>query len=269
MMRWASRIRDTHIGIVLQAVMVIVLGLSVVLGWSSWQAELGKRQTDATLRYFDRLMARDYIQYLWEIQEFTLCYERVSGGKLSYARFSEARQREESTRVAAQWWDLVENDDKQLTACGKPEQVEEKLMVVYGRLEALASCAKQRLCSFSRVVDMIEAFDYVTLLSISNYLLLTNERERKISREWYMAGALVQLVEVVERYVFEGRTSALAHAAVLDRNGSDVDNVPVLRATEIEAIRTKRTRCDEPPDTSSDNWRRCASADRRKPVPQP
>ncbi len=105
-------------------------------------------------------------------------------------------------------------------------------------------------------------FDYITLLSISNYLLLT--RDRKIAREWYMSGALVDLVEVVERYVFEGRSSAMAYANLLDRNGSELENVPILRPAEIEAIRSKRTRCDQPADTSSDNWRRCLSPERRQ-----
>jgi len=172
------------------------------------------------------------------------------------------RRQDEAYKTAARWWDLVENDQKELEGCGKPVQIEEKLMVVYGRLEALASYAKQQLCSFGRVVDMIEAFDYITLLSISNYLLLT--RDRKIAREWYMSGALVDLVEVVERYVFEGRSSAMAYANMLDRNGSDLENSPILRPAEIEAIRSKRTRCDQPADTSSDNWRRCLSPERRQ-----
>ena len=107
-------------------------------------------------------------------------------------------------------------------------------------------------------------FDYITLLSISNYLLLTRDRDRRISREWYMSGALVDLVEVVERYVFEGRSSAMAYANMLDRNGSDLENSPILRPAEIEAIRSKRTRCDQPADTSSDDWRRCLSPERRR-----
>jgi hypothetical protein len=264
MMRWASMITAVRIGVALQAVMVTILGLSLVIGWSSWEAETGKQQTDATLRYFDRLMTRDYIQYLWEIQEFTLCFERAAKNHLSYSRFDAVQRRDEAYKTAARWWDLVENDAKELEGCGKPVQIEEKLMVVYGRLEALASCAKQQLCSFGRVVDMIEAFDYITLLSISNYLLLTRDRERRISREWYMSGALVDLVEVVERYVFEGRSSAMAYANRLDRTGSALENSPNLRPAEIDAIRNKRTRCDQAAGASSDDWPRCLSSERRR-----
>jgi hypothetical protein len=264
MMRWASRITTAHIGVILQAVMITVLSLSLVIAWSSWQAETGKQQTDATLRYFDRLMTRDYIQYLWEIQEFTLCFERAAKNHLSYSRFDTVRRQDGAYKTAALWWDMVENDQKELAGCGKPVQIEEKLMVVYGRLEALASCAKQRLCSFGRMVDMIEAFDYITLLSISNYLLLTRDRDRRISREWYMSGALVDLVEVVERYVFEGRSSAMVYANLLDHNGSQLENSPILRPSEIEAIRNKRTRCDQSADASSDDWPRCLSPERRR-----
>jgi hypothetical protein len=264
MMRWASKITTAQIGVVLQAVVVTVLGLTLVIGWSSWQAETSKQQTDATLRYFDRLMTRDYIQYLWEIQEFTVCFERAAKSHLSYSRFDTVRRQDEAYKTAARWWDLVENDQKELAGCGKPVQIEEKLMVVYGRLEALASCAKQQLCSFGRVVDMIEAVDYITLLSISNYLLLTRDRERRISREWYMSGALVDLVEVVERYVFEGRNSAMTYANLLDRHGSAPENSPILRPAEIDAIRDKRTRCDQVADTWSDDWRRCLSPERRR-----
>jgi hypothetical protein len=53
---------------------------------------------------------------------------------------------------------VVENEHEELAICGKPANIEEKLMMVDGRLEALAACAKQKLRSFTRIVDMIEAF---------------------------------------------------------------------------------------------------------------
>ena len=204
------------------------------MAWSNWKAESNKRQTDATLRYFDRLMERDYIRYLWEIEEFTLCFERAAKGHLSYARFGEVRNSDDAFKLAAQWWDLVENEDKEMETCGRPDNIEEKLMVVYGRLEALSSCAKQKLCSFTRIVDMIEAFDHMTLLSVSNYLLLTRDRDRKISREWTMSGALVDLVELIEKYVFESRSSAVAYAASSTPRGRQVENAPTLRPAEID-----------------------------------
>ena len=64
---------------------------------------------------------------------------------------------------------MIENEFKEHESCGRPPNLEEKLMMVYGRLEALASCARQKLCSFSRIVDMIEAIDHMTVLSFSNY----------------------------------------------------------------------------------------------------
>jgi hypothetical protein len=261
---WLSKIAVAHVGVFLQAIMVSTLALTAIIAWSNWQAEVGKRQTDATLRYFDRLMDRDYIRYLWDIEDFTLCFERAAKGHLSYARFAEVKSRAESFKLATQWWDVVENEHKELATCGKPANIEEKLMVVYGRLEALASCAKQKLCSFTRIVDMIEAFDHMTVLSISNYLLLTREGERKISREWTMYGALVDLVEVIEKHVFEGRNSAVAYAGLLDTKGHALDNQPKLGPGEIAAIRNKRTRCDAVEDTASDGWKRCAPPENKQ-----
>jgi hypothetical protein len=262
--RWISTFGPPHAGVLMQVVMACILGLTATVAWSNWKAESGKRQTDATLRYFDRLMERDYIRYLWEIEDFTLCFERVAKGHLSYVRFAEVQARDEAFKLATRWWDLVENEDKELEGCGKPENIEEKLMVVYGRLEALASCAEQKLCSFIRIVDMIEAFDHMTLLAISNYLLLTRDHERQVSREWTMHGALVDLVGVIERNVFEGRRSAVAYAEVLDSRGTTLDGPPALKPTAIDALRNKHTRCERPAEVLSDtNWRRCVRAEKK------
>lgn len=73
-MRWLPKITAPWAGVTLQAVMVSMVAVTATVAWSSWRAETGKRQTDATLRYFDPLMERDYIRYLWEIEEFTLCF---------------------------------------------------------------------------------------------------------------------------------------------------------------------------------------------------
>ncbi|HZX86906.1 MAG TPA: hypothetical protein VFF19_25265 [Reyranella sp.] len=192
MMRWLSSITAPitvpRVGVCLQAVMVSFVVLSAFVAYSSWRAEAGKRQTDATLRYFDPLMDRECIRYLWETEEFTLCYERAAERHLSYARFKEISGKPESFKLATGWWDLIENEYKEHESCGRPPNIEEKLMMVYGRLEALASCARQKLCSFSRIIDMIEAIDHMTVLSFSNYLLLTRYRDHHISREWTMDG---------------------------------------------------------------------------------
>jgi hypothetical protein len=261
-MRWLPKFTAPWAGVTLQAVMVCMVAVTATVAWSSWRAETGKRQTDATLRYFDPLMERDYIRYLWEIEEFTLCFERASQQHLSYARYAEINGKPDSFRLAAAWWELVENDDREQEACGKPMNVEEKLMVIYGRLEALASCARQKLCSFGRIEDMIEAFDHMTLLSVSNYLLLTRHYDRPVAREWTMDGALVDLVELIEKHVFEGRASATAHAARLDSRDKAIDGQPAIRPATIEAIRNKRTRCDPPADGGSIEWRRCATSER-------
>ena len=190
-MRWLSHITVPRVGVALQAVTICVLAVTAIVAWSNWKAETSKRQTDATLRYFDPLMDRDYIRYLWEVGEFTLCFERAEGKHVSYARFADVSRSPASFTLAAAWWDLVENEEKDHKTCGKPPNIEEKLMVVYGRLEALASCARQKLCSFARIQDLIEAVDHMTLLAVSNYLLLTRDYEKAISREWTTDGALI------------------------------------------------------------------------------
>lgn len=261
-MKWLSTITVPRMGVTLQAIGLALFGMSAVIAWSNWQAEVGKRQTDATLRYFDPLMDRDYIRYLWEIEEFTLCFERVSGRHLSYTRHAEIVGNPQSFEIARGWWDLVENEHKELEACGRPLNVEEKLMTVYGRLEALASCARRKLCSFNLIEDMIESFDHMTVLTISNYLLLTRHHDRPVAREWTMDGALVDLVELIEKHAFEGRASATAYAGVLDSRGTKIESQPAITPETIQAIRTKRTRCDQSNDGGSVEWRRCATAER-------
>lgn len=264
-MGWLAKITAPRIGVALQIVMALILGVTATAAYSTWQAGVGRQQTEATLRYFDKLMDREYIRYLWEIEDFTLCFEREAKGHLSYVRFAEIRGRDESFKLAIQWWDQVENEYKELQTCGKPSNIEEKLMLVYGRLEALASCARQKLCSFTRIVDMIEAFDHMTVLAVSNYLLLTRDPRRQISREWTMQGALVDLVEVIEKHVFEGRSSAIAHAHLLDTRTSVFDDRPEIRPGALDAVRNKRTRCDT--SDEFDAWKHCGLPDRRDARP--
>jgi hypothetical protein len=77
-----------------------------------------------------------------------------------------------------------------------------------------------------------------------------------------MHGALVDLVGVIERHVLDGRRSAVAYAQVLDSRGATLDGPPALKPTAIDAMRNKHTRCERPVEASSDNWRRCARAEK-------
>lgn len=99
-MRWISHITVPRLGVALQAFTVLILAVSALVAWSNWKAETGKRQTDATLRYFDPLMDRDYVRYLWEVEEFTLCFERAAGKHLSYERYAEVSRRPQSLKLA-------------------------------------------------------------------------------------------------------------------------------------------------------------------------
>jgi hypothetical protein len=73
-----------------------------------------------------------------------------------------------------------------------------------------------------------------------------------------MDGALVDLVELIEKHVFEGRGSAKAYASRLDTRSAVLDSQPVITPEEIAAIRNKRTRCDHSPESMSGEWRTCA-----------
>jgi hypothetical protein len=54
--RWIANLGPQHAGVFMQVVMACILALTATVAWSNWKSESGKRQTDATLRYFDRLM---------------------------------------------------------------------------------------------------------------------------------------------------------------------------------------------------------------------
>ena len=147
-----------------------------------WFTDAQTRRTDRTLDYVNRTTERDFIDHLWDLQDFTICFEKHKGAHISYRRYSDvtaAPNRARSIELARDWWKLVENESATMEDCGKPFDVERRLMVVYGRLEALASCAAAGVCDFEAFRKMIEAFDYMTVLSISNYILLAGTEERK------------------------------------------------------------------------------------------
>lgn len=128
----------------------ILLGSAIIAG-VVWWTEHNKRRTDRTLEYINHLTERSFIDALWDIQEFPLCFEKMKRSHLSYVPFREstsALNKSRSTELAKQWWAIIENETSLIEGCGKPIDAERNLMMVYGRLEALASCAISKVCSF-------------------------------------------------------------------------------------------------------------------------
>ena len=164
-----------------------ILPVTAYVAFQNWNGEIEKRKLDATLRYLDPLLQREFIDSLWDIEEFTICFEKSQQRHLAYLPFKHvnaAERKSASLDLARQWWYAIENDVS--NECGKKDDADRQLMFVYGRLDALASCLQLGLCDWSRLfgagksAGLMESFDYLAVLSISNYLLLSGDA----SREW-------------------------------------------------------------------------------------
>lgn len=228
-----------------QGITATFLLVGAVIAIMGWITDAQTRRTDRTLDYINRTTERDFIDHLWDLQDFTICFEKHKGAHISYRRYSDVTappNRARSIELAQDWWKLVENESATMEDCGKPFDVERRLMVVYGRLEALASCAAPSVCDFEAFRKMIEAFDYLTVLSISNYILLAGTEE-EVSREWSNTGSFKELVVRIENYVFD-------------------QTRPALTAAQREDVWKKESRCDRPPDGRDGPWRWCLPAQR-------
>lgn len=95
---------------------------------------------------------------------------------------------------------------------------------------------------------MIEAFDYLTVLSISNYLLLATE-EDAVSREWLTTGSFKELVTRIEEYVYEAQNPMKR---------------PIITGPQRDKMWAKETRC-EPTKENNDSWKVCGN----KRIPRP
>lgn len=216
---------------------LIVALVAVGLGVVGYKQQARKQKVEATLEYIKRLQDDRFTSAIWTLQQFTICFERDEGQGLSYRYFDKVNsegERKKSEAVAQKWWDYVENDDK-LSYCAPKDQprkrleLEQELFVVYGRLEALASCAVKQLCNLDLVIEdlnesrcktvgyaqekllertlfertqenqsLVESFDWSTVLSVSNYLLLGH----RASMQWdAQSGNFPLLVRRLERYM--------------------------------------------------------------------
>lgn len=254
-----------RMGIIGQWALVAAFFLSLAIAYRGWDSGVRNWKADATLRYLDKLNDREYVDYLWDLEAFTLCFEQAyktpeqqtKGRHISYLKYNDVKDVEANKELARSWWDYVENDNVDHPECGKPKDIGRKLMVVYGRIEALASCVAAGICDRNRIYDftdkkgMIEAFDYLTILSISNYMLLASKvmkNGKSVSRGWSTFGQFETLVTDIERYVFDAQQ-------------------PVLTPSQRQELWDKRTRCHPPQDADDgqrdwykrNDWRSCGT----------
>jgi hypothetical protein len=51
--------------------------VSIAIAYRGWDTGVQNWKADATLRYLDKLNDREYVDYLWDLEAFTLCFERA------------------------------------------------------------------------------------------------------------------------------------------------------------------------------------------------
>ncbi len=219
---------------ILQLLVLLVAAGSAGFVYLSLEKQEEGRKVNATFQFIKPLQEDVHTKALWELLEFTKCYEANKGDALSFMRYDEvatAERQETTSALLKGWWEHVENDD-QPTYCSReglprrPGQLEEQLFTVYSRLEALASCGVMGLCDLDLIVkhltegeckeryarawgmeftalakrtdkvnSLLESFDWQSMLAISNYILLSGW----VAREWSgMSGNFARLIQRFE-----------------------------------------------------------------------
>ena len=168
----------------------------------AWNSELDKRRTEATLKFFEPLIQKDYVRALWRLQTFTLCFEKNEKAHLAYMSPTEVMAPQSLTankRLARKWWQLVENPkiEEPCRKVGYGENPDEddlqlQMFLVYARLAQLGACLEAGLCSQQVADQMSDAADFFTALALTNYLRFSTE----VSREWQSSdGPVVRLLD--------------------------------------------------------------------------
>jgi hypothetical protein len=220
----------------LQLLVLIVAVVSLFLAIVGYNSQQEKRQLDATLEYVKRVQADDFTMALWNLEDFTKCFEDKHGKGLAYRTFADVTEKNklvESVALAKEWFDYIENDDH-LDYCARagvkraPLALERDLYIVYGRLEGLASCGVMQVCDLNLIIRdirhmlceglgerahgrgrvvfhrvrgpkslLLDSFDWEPVLAISNYLRLSS----RAAREWEAEkGNFAMLLERFERW---------------------------------------------------------------------
>ena len=175
----------------IQLLVLIGTVAAAYIAWGAWQHEVHRKRVDTTLEYLKNLTEQTYVDRLWEIQKFTMCFEKKKGRNVSLLSRGElAQSQEASTALAREYWETIEGDTK-IDGLKKPEDLEAKLYYVYARISLMASCLESGLCDYPTFDRMSDAAEVETLLSFSNYLKLAEET----SIEWNVTEDLERFLD--------------------------------------------------------------------------
>lgn len=147
---------------------------AVYVGWGTWQSEIERRRVETTLAYLKDLTDPAYVERLWELQRFVMCFEKSAGKNLALLSASELEaDRSGAEDLVRRFWRIVELGEK-IEGLKTPDDVESKMYFVYSRVSLTASCLAAGLCSQSTFDRMSDAAEIETLLALSHYLMLAD-----------------------------------------------------------------------------------------------
>jgi hypothetical protein len=128
---FASLFTVARMGNIGQWALVAGFFVSLAIAYRGWDTGVQNWKADATLRYLDKLNDREYVDYLWDLEAFALCFEKAyktperetKGRHISYVKYKDVRDVEANKELARSWWDYVENDNIEHPECGKPKDI--------------------------------------------------------------------------------------------------------------------------------------------------
>ena len=68
----ASKFTVARMGNIGQWALVAFFFVSIAIAYRGWDTGVQNWKADATLRYLDKLNDREYVDYLWDLEAFTL-----------------------------------------------------------------------------------------------------------------------------------------------------------------------------------------------------
>src|SRR5215213_9109240 len=73
---------------VVHIISLVAVTASLAFVAYGWERDAQKRRTDRTLDYINKVADRDFVNSLWDLQEFTVCFERHKKDHISYQRYA-------------------------------------------------------------------------------------------------------------------------------------------------------------------------------------
>lgn len=208
---FAESVRRVQFSDWLQLCLLLVAIVGAVVAWRAWSAELEKRKLEATLKYIEPLSQREFLDDLFDLHEFTICFENKQGHHISYLLSRELYEEEikaNAIRLAKSWWFFVENNVSVEKGCAA-DQLDRKLARTLSKITMLSACLESEICSYTNFLPVAEALFLEGFLSFSNYIMLSLEAD--VSRGWIifdtskLRSFLDRLEEEFEEYLLMRR----------------------------------------------------------------